>query len=118
LILHITSKAEWRAAQTRGEYRAASLESEGFIHASTSKQVLAVANAFYRGQNDLVLLVIDESLVTPEVRWEAPSGSPAAGISPADLFPHIYGPLNPTAVVRVLDFEPDPVKGFTLPLLD
>jgi uncharacterized protein (DUF952 family) len=118
LILHITSKEEWASAQARREYRAASLESEGFIHASTSKQVLAVANAFYLRQNDLVLLVIDETLVKPEVRWEAPAGSPVEGISPADLFPHIYGPLNTDAVVRVLDFEPDPVKGFSLPPLD
>ncbi len=117
MILHITSNAEWQAAQARGDYRAASLESGGFIHASTSKQVLAVANAFYRRQNDLVLLVIDENLVKPEVRWEAPAGSPAEGIPPADLFPHIYGPLNLEAVVRVLDFGPDPSGTFSLPPL-
>jgi len=118
LILHITSKDEWQSAQARGEYRVPSLEIEGFIHTSTAKQVLAVANAFYRGKNGLVLLVIDETRVGPEVRWEAPAGSSAAGISPSDLFPHIYGPLNLEAVVRALDFEPDPAGTFSLPPLE
>ena len=40
MILHITSKSEWAAAQTRGEYSAPSLQTEGFIHCSTEDQVL------------------------------------------------------------------------------
>lgn len=116
-ILHITSRTEWQAAQQRGAYRAPSLETEGFIHCSTEKQVLHVANAFYRGQNNLVLLVIDEARVQPEVRWEPPAGKPAPGISPSDRFPHIYGPINLNAVVRVVDLQPDPAGTFSLPPL-
>jgi len=116
LILHITSKNEWLEAQQRGEYTAPSLETEGFIHCSTEKQVLHVANAFYRGKNDIVLLVLDESKLEPELKWEAPAGTPAAGISESDLFPHIFGPINLTAVASVLDFEPDSAQGtFSLP---
>jgi len=116
-ILHITSRAEWQAAEERGEYSASSLVREGFIHCSTLEQVLPVASAFYRGQSGLVLLVVDEALVKPEVRWEAPAGPPAQGITTSDLFPHIYGPLNVEAVVRVIDFSPDPAGGFSLPPL-
>jgi uncharacterized protein (DUF952 family) len=36
--------------------------------------------------------------VTPEVRWEN---------SGTDVYPHIYGPLNLEAVVRVRDFPAD-----------
>ena len=116
MILHITSKQEWLAAQTKGEYIAPSLASEGFIHCSTEKQVLNVANAFYRGQTGLVLLKLDETRLRSEVKWEAPAGPPADNISEADLFPHVYGPINLEAVVSVLDFEPDPVSGnFSLP---
>ncbi len=116
MILHITSKNEWLEAQQRGEYTAPSLEAEGFIHCSTEKQVLHVANAFYRGKNDIVLLVLDESKLKPELKWEAPAGMPAAGISESDLFPHIFGPINLTAVASVLDFEPDSAQGtFSLP---
>ena len=117
MILHITSRTEWHTAQQRGDYRAPSLETEGFIHSSTAKQILHVANAFYRGKKDLVLLVIDETLVQPEVKWEAPAGAPAKGISPDDEFPHIYGPLNLEAVVQVTDFLPEEDGSFQLPNL-
>jgi uncharacterized protein (DUF952 family) len=116
MILHITSKAEWKKAQARGEYIAPSLKTEGFIHCSTENQVLPVANAFYRGRNDLVLLKLDEEKIEPEIKWEPPAGTPAIGISDSDKFPHIFGPINLTAVASVLDFEPDSVSGtFSLP---
>ena len=116
-ILHITSRAAWQAAVGAGEYAAPSLDSEGFIHCSTAAQVTPVADAFYRGQKGLVLLFIDEARVKPDVRWEAPAGVPAPGISDSDLFPHIYGPLNLEAVSRVMDFPPDSTGKFSLPPL-
>jgi uncharacterized protein (DUF952 family) len=115
LILHITSRKEWLVAQTQGEYRAPSLDTEGFIHCSTEKQVIPVANAFYRGQNGLVVLVIDETRLKPQVKWEAPAGPAAEGISPTDQFPHVYGPINMDAVASVLDLEPDTEGIFNLP---
>jgi uncharacterized protein (DUF952 family) len=111
MILHITSRNEWKAAQERGEYKAPSLETEGFIHCSTEKQVAHVANAFYHGQNDLLLLKIDEAKLKPELKWEAPAGPPAPGISESDSFPHIFGPINLDAVASVLDFAADPASG-------
>lgn len=117
MILHITSRSEWKAAQERGEYTAPSLENEGFIHCSTEKQVLPVAHAFYGGRNDLVLLVIEASRLKPELKWEAPAGPPAPGISESDLFPHIFGAINITAVTFVLDFVPDADGTFSLPSL-
>lgn len=116
MILHITSKAEWIEAQQRGEYIAPSLQTEGFIHCSTETQVLHVANAFYRGRNDLVLLKLDEAKLSSELKWEPPAGPPAPGISESDKFPHIFGPINLTVISSVLDFEPDPASGnFSLP---
>ncbi|GMV32824.1 MAG: DUF952 domain-containing protein [Chloroflexi bacterium] len=116
MILHIASKQDWSSAQAKGEYAAPSLATEGFIHFSTDKQAVHVANAFYKGRKDLVLLVVDESKLAAELKWEAPAGPPAENISQSDLFPHLYGPLNLTAVASVLDFQPDPATGaFTLP---
>ena len=117
MIFHITSKSEWKEAQQRGEYVAPSLTTEGFIHCSTEKQVLHVANAFYHGQNDLVLLKLDEEKISPEIKWEPPAGGPALGISDSDKFPHIFGPINLTAVASVLDFGPDSAGLFILPPL-
>lgn len=115
MILHITSNQEWLSAQARGEYRAPSLETEGFIHCSTEEQVIPVANALYRGQNGLVVLVIDETRLKSETKWEAPAGPPAQGVSPSDRFPHVYGPINMEAIASILKLEPDTEGIFTLP---
>jgi uncharacterized protein (DUF952 family) len=108
-ILHLTFLTGWLAAQNSGIYAADTLESEGFIHCSTRQQVLCVANALFAGQHGLVLLVVDPLRLKPEVRWE-----PGAD-QPEELFPHVYGPINLEAVVKVLDFEPGPDGLFILP---
>src|ERR1700761_8303577 len=98
VIYHIATRADWERALADGEYTRSSVDStlaeEGFIHASQASQVTRTANKFYRGvPGELVLLVIDTDRVGPEVRYEAVPG--------AELpFPHIYGPLNPDAVVE------------------
>ena len=112
-IYHITEREAWAAAQTAGEYRADSLAAQGFIHASTAAEVIETADLFYRGQDGLVLLCIDATRVTAPIKHEAATSGqhrPDAG-----LFPHIYGPLNLDAVVKVVDF-PCRVDGtFELP---
>jgi uncharacterized protein (DUF952 family) len=108
-IFHITSRPSWSVAQKSGVYSADSLTSEGFIHCSKADQIMRVANSFFTNQHGLVILVIDPSQLKSEVRWEA-------GTDKADeLFPHIYGPLNLEAVMRVLDFEPGSDCMFSLP---
>jgi uncharacterized protein (DUF952 family) len=108
MIYHITSRAAWQDAQKRGDYRAESLEMEGFIHCSTKSQVLPVAEKYYTGQQGLVLLMIDPSLLSSDLKWEPPAeGAPPPGVPEGDLFPHIYGPINLEAVVKVFDLEAD-----------
>ena len=111
LILHITSKSAWEAAQKNGFYAAPSLESEGFIHCSTPAQVVATAQRFYAGQSGLVLLVIDPARVKAEIKYEAGTDKPD------ELFPHIYGTLNLNAVTRVPDFASDAAGNWVLPPL-
>lgn len=120
LILHITNSAAWDEARMIGLYRAASLDSEGFIHCSGPEQVLTVANNFYRGQTGLLLLMIDPARLSAPLKYEPPahptghSEQPDPEVEEA-LFPHLYGPLNVDAVVRVLDFPPRPDGTFALP---
>ena len=82
---------------------------EGFIHCSTRDQVIQVANARFRGQSGLVLLLIDSDKVTAEIIDENLEGGP-------QLFPHIYGELNTDAVAQVAEFAPDADGFFTLPI--
>ncbi len=117
LIYHITPRTDWDVAQQRGDYRPASLESEGFIHCSTDVQAAPVANAFYSGQTGLVLLVIDTEHLSAKLQWDPPA-HPAPEKAPAELrgkFPHIYGALNLEAVVDVLDFPPNEDGIFSFP---
>ncbi len=111
---HIIDRVEWQQAQTAGSYRPESLTSEGFIHCSYAAQILLPANALYRGRPNLVLLEIDPAQVQAAVRHD-PVEVVRDGIPFQETFPHIYGPLNPTAVVRVLPFPPEADGGFRLP---
>ena len=119
MIYHITSRRAWQESQQRGEHRADSLESEGFIHCSTKTQVLPVTQKYYKGQSDILLLQIDPSRLTSELRWEPPSGgAPPPGVPEGELFPHIYGTINLDAVVKVYDLESNPDSSYKLPALD
>ena len=106
LIYHITRRAAWQRALQRGEYRTPSLRTEGFIHCSGRTQVVRVANAFYRGRRNLVLLVVDPAEVQAPLRHERVDGG---------RFPHIYGPLNLDAVVQVVEFPPRADGTFAFP---
>lgn len=97
-IVHICAREAWKVAQGLGEYRAASLESEGFIHFSQPEQAVNTANRYYAGRHDLMLLWINPQALTAELRWEASHGEP---------YPHLYGPLNLGAVTQVTAFPPD-----------
>jgi len=114
-ILHLASNDAWLAAAKRGAYYADSLSTQGFIHCSKPSQVVGVANTFYHGQHGLVLLVIDPSMLEPELKWEPPAEPEPTHARAGDLFPHIYGPLNLDAVVKVLPFEPCVDGFFNLP---
>ena len=116
MIFHITPRVDWEAAQVKGEYVAESLNSEGFIHCSTLAQVLPVAEKYYKGQTGLVLLMIEPTLLSSDLKWEDPSGgAPPPGVPEGDLFPHIYGPINLDAVVNVLDFIRDSNGDWAMP---
>jgi uncharacterized protein (DUF952 family) len=104
LIYHIADSSDWARARQDGSYeistRGVTLAREGYIHASAAGQVARVANAYYAGVSDLVVLEIDTDLVEPDIRWERPPGAD-------EEYPHIYGPLTVAAVVRVLPLAPD-----------
>ena len=74
------------------------LKNEGFIHASPADQLTRVANKFYRQVKNLRCAVVEKAKVRSEVKYEPATGG---------LYPHIYGPLNMDAVVRVIELKPD-----------
>lgn len=102
-IYHIISRTDWDTAQRAGAYHAPSLDREGFIHFSNAEQVIRVVNAFYAGQTDLLLLVVDTNKLAADLREEAPAEAPEN----SERFPHLYGEMNLDAVIRTVEFPPD-----------
>lgn len=102
-IFHVALRSEWEDAQRCGSYTTStlgvSLAEEGFIHASREDQWRGVMQRFYTGVTEpLVLLEIDTDRLSSPVVEETPAGA-------NETFPHIYGPLEPEAVVRVVPIE-------------
>lgn len=117
MILHIVKRETWEAAQAAGEYRA-QIEQDGYIHCSTETQMPRTANKYYTGQHGLILLVIDPEKLRAPLKFE-PSGNwllenPGRPHSEyvGELFPHIYGVINPDAVIRTIPYEPDASGSF------
>ena len=104
-LLHLAVASEWERAQASGEYDRStidtSLAEEGFIHCSFPEQVQATADRYYRGRDDIVLLVVDPGLLDVDVVVEAASSG--------ERFPHVYGPIPVGAVtsVRPVPLGPD-----------
>jgi len=98
LIYHLATVADWETAQANGAYTTSTygvtLEQEGYLHASRADQWEGVRERYYADVTEpLVLLEIDTDLLDAPLVEEAP----APGVT--ETFPHIYGPLNPAAVV-------------------
>lgn len=101
-IYHLVSRASWNGGT--GDYRAVSLDTEGFIHCSNEGQVVRIANLFCSGVPDLCAVVVDTDRLTSPVKDEDPGTG--------ELFPHIYGPINRDAVVAVRRLERGPDGGW------
>ncbi|MNL59300.1 hypothetical protein D3C87_1830140 [compost metagenome] len=107
-IFHITKTSDWEKAKYDGVYKAPSLDKDGFIHCSLAHQIPPVANFNFKGQQELVLLEIAQGKLTHDVKFEDLYGE-------GKDYPHLYGPLNLDAVLRVFPFPPKEDGTFVLP---
>lgn len=96
MILRITSPTEWAEGRIDDD-------GEGFVHLSHEHQVLTAANTYYKGQRNLLLLVLDEAKLG-EIRVEGG-------------FPHLYDALTAEAVLGIVDFPCDDDGAFRLALV-
>ena len=96
-LFHITTTSAWHAAAASGEYRPSAYAREGFIHCSHAHQLAGVANRLFKDVPGLVLLEIDQAVLTCRVVEENLEGGD-------QLFPHVYGALPVSAVIGVRSF--------------
>ncbi len=101
-IWHLALAHEWEAAAEAGEYRVstlgASLDDVGYIHCSRPHQAPDVATRFYAQVTaPLVILVMDDDAVRA-----AGTEVPYEDAGEGELFPHLYGAIDPAWVREVL----------------
>ncbi|MCD4753837.1 MAG: YcgN family cysteine cluster protein [Anaerolineaceae bacterium] len=110
MIYHIAQLHDWKDAVSDHIYICDSLENEGFIHCSNEHQILQVANSYFHGRLDVIILAIKEDELHAPLKYEK-------AVDVDEQFPHIYGPVNMIAIKRVVPFKPQPDGSFTnLPL--
>lgn len=97
ITYHLTIVDEWQAQKNSESYVPGAFDADGFIHCTDGLDLLTnVANMFYQGSpEERTILVLDVSKIESEVRYDDPD----------QTFPHIYGPLNPSAVIGELPVE-------------
>jgi uncharacterized protein (DUF952 family) len=105
MIYHIVTESDLRANVRGDVYTPASLKDFGFVHCALQASVIAVANDYFGGAAEPVLLLeIDPERLASEVRYEAAApiaGAGTAHLVDAALFPHVYGPIHTQAIARV-----------------
>jgi uncharacterized protein (DUF952 family) len=95
LLYKIMSKQEWETAQAHGIYEGSEVDlKDGFIHLSAAHQVRATAQKHFANRTDLLLVSVLEKNLGKNLKWEVSRGG--------DLFPHIYGPLQLSAISEVI----------------
>jgi uncharacterized protein (DUF952 family) len=102
LIFKICPQALWREAEAERRFEGAPVDlQDGYIHFSTQHQMRETAARHFAGQDDLVLVAVDDGALGAALRYEPSRGG--------DLFPHLYGalPLSAVAWVRPLPLGPD-----------
>ncbi len=99
LTYHLVPSEVWEAQRSNPQYTPEAYEADGFIHCTDGlDQLLKVANMFYvNDERPYTVLVLDVSQIASPVRYDDPD----------EVFPHIYGPLNSSAVRAELSVRRD-----------
>jgi uncharacterized protein (DUF952 family) len=102
LIYHIAKEGAFLACLVGDVYEPASLREVGFVHCSSEAATIAVANEYFGGvEEKLLLLRVDPTKLTSQTRYEYAvpvDGIRAAAVPASTLFPHVYGPIEISAI--------------------
>jgi uncharacterized protein (DUF952 family) len=92
-IYHIVLPDVWERFKTRPSYQPESLTTEGFIHCSYASQLETVLKRYYSNVEKVLILKIDTDKLLSKLVKEPSTND--------EIYPHIYGRLNISAVVDV-----------------
>lgn len=97
IVYHIALPEVWEYYKERPSYQPESLAVEGFIHCSYEHQLEAVLGRYFGGVERVVILKIETEKLLAKLVEEPSTGG--------EVYPHIYGRLNHTAVVSAEERE-------------
>jgi uncharacterized protein (DUF952 family) len=88
---HLIPAEVWESKKHLDSYTPDAFAQDGFIHCTYGlDELVAVGNRYYKTDaRDYMALVLDVDAIESPVRYD----------DPGETFPHIYGPLNPSAIV-------------------
>lgn len=107
LLFHITTRDEWNQYKNTGTYEPQSLEDQGFISFVTGGQLEEAANRLYPDKDQILLLVIDVSMIRDQIKYEEEKET-------GEKFPHLYEPLSVNAVIDKIDIQAEDDGTFNI----
>jgi uncharacterized protein (DUF952 family) len=97
-LYKVCTEAAFAEAASKGRFDGSPDDRrDGFIHLSAADQLRGTLDKHFAGQQGLVLLEVDTDRLRNDLKWEKSRGGA--------LFPHLYAPLDLTAVVSVMKLE-------------
>jgi uncharacterized protein (DUF952 family) len=107
LIFKIVPRTEWEMAGDRYDGSAHD-RADGFLHFSTAPQLAETLHRYYAGQDDLMLVAVDGTVLGGALKWEHSQ-------SRGEDFPHLYAPLPRAAVLWTKKLVRKPDGEFLIP---
>ncbi len=92
IIYHFATIEGWEAQQKNEEYFPSAFLQEGFIHCCTKNQLEGVLKRYFKSSDKVYLITVDTKKVVAPLKIELASNG--------DFFPHIYGKINKSAIVK------------------
>lgn len=105
-IICDTNIENWPEIEKTGIYNPDSIITDGFIHCTRPSQMFFVANKYYENEH-MLLWLIDPARLTSPLKYE--------GTLNSNLYPHVYGPINMSAVIDTKEMKPNPDGTYDIP---
>lgn len=110
ITYHMVPISYFEAQNPSHDYLPLQFKKDGFIHCTDGEFMLSgVAYNLYRSiHEDLLILFIDKNRVKSKIQYD----------DHEKLFPHIYGPLNRDAIVKVIKMARDRRGDWIFPITE
>ncbi len=107
-VYFLISEADYTARPEKSHITSPSLQTEGFMHCSDRSQVVGSANRHFIGTSNTLLLQLNEATLESPLRYDYSEKH-------KEYYPHIYGPINVSAVQKIFPMRHNTDGTYLLP---